>query len=86
MDVTMKLEPKPTENIWYVAAVEVFDKFGNIKDTVFDYLHAKDYVEANWKYRTAHTKDLMSRKIRIVSIAPAVGFFVQDEHGEVLAG
>lgn len=70
----------------YAVCVEVCDKNGEVKKSVIEYIHATDYVNANWSYRSAHSNALVSGKIRIVDIAPAVGWFVQDEHGEVLAG
>lgn len=72
--------------ILYAVCVEVLDKNGQVKKSVIEYIHATDYVNANWSYRTAHSTALVSGKIQIVDIAPAVGWFVQDEHGEVLTG
>jgi hypothetical protein len=72
--------------ILYAVCVEVLDKAGEVKKSVIEYIHATDYVNANWSYRAAHSNALVMGKIRIVDIAPAVGWFVQDEHGEVLAG
>lgn len=70
----------------YAVCVEVLDSRGEVRKSVIEYIHATDYVNANWSYRTAHSTALVTGKIRIVDIAPAVGWFVQDEHGEVLAG
>jgi hypothetical protein len=72
--------------ILYAVCIEVMNKQGEVAKSVIEYIHATDYVNANWSYRTAHSNALMLGKIRIVDIAPAVGWFVQDEHGEVLAG
>jgi len=72
--------------ILYAVCVEVLDENGQVKKSVIEYIHATDYVNANWSYRTAHSSALVNGKIQIVDIAPAVGWFVQDEHGEVLAG
>jgi hypothetical protein len=70
----------------YAVCVEKLDARGEVKESVIEYIHATDYVNANWSYRAAHSNALVLGKIRIVDIAPAVGWFVQDEHGEVLAG
>lgn len=79
--------PKTDDNRQlYAVCVEVLNKAGEVKKSVIEYIHATDYVNANWSYRTAHSNALVMGKIRIVDIAPAVGWFVQDEHGEVLAG
>jgi hypothetical protein len=72
--------------ILYAVCVEVYDKAGEVKKTVVEYIHATDYVNANWSYRTAHSSALIKGKIRIVDIAPAIGWFVEDSHGEVLSG
>lgn len=83
----MSEAPKTGDNrTLYAVCVEVLDTAGEVKKSVIEYIHATNYVNANWSYRTAHSNALVMGKIRIVDIAPAVGWFVQDEHGEVLAG
>jgi hypothetical protein len=75
-------DPRPI----FAVAVEVLNRKGEVVDCVIEYLHADDTRSANFQYRAAHTRELMAGKIRIVEVAPAVGWFVQDEHGEVLSG
>lgn len=49
------------------------------------YLHAEDAGEARMMFTAAHTYPLVHRLMRIVGIAPAIGFHVHDDHGEVLS-
>jgi hypothetical protein len=49
------------------------------------YLHADDRNEAAIMFTAAHSQEILSKTLRIVDIAIAIGFFVEDEHGDVLS-
>ena len=50
------------------------------------YTNAANAREAETMYRAAHSAEIMSGAIKVVSVGIPIGWFVQDEHGEVLAG
>lgn len=49
------------------------------------YLHATDLAEARVMFTAAHSQEILSKCMRIVEVALAVGFFAEDDHGDVLS-
>jgi hypothetical protein len=49
-----------------------------------DYLHATDAGDARLQYLNSEPPQVM-REVRIVGIAPVLGYFVNDNHGEKLS-
>lgn len=52
------------------------------KEIKFEYLHAADANEARYQFCCAHRS---RRRYNIIDIAPAVGYFVEDNHGDILS-
>jgi hypothetical protein len=48
-------------------------------------MHAEDRRQAEMTFRAGHSRALIRRKISVIEVAPAIGFHVEDEHGEVLS-
>lgn len=49
-----------------------------------DYLHANDANDARWWFFQSESPQVF-RQVRVVSVAPVVGYFVNDNHGEDLS-
>jgi hypothetical protein len=49
------------------------------------YLHAADRAEARVLFTAGNSQLLMRRRLRIVAIGPAIGYFVEDNQGLVLS-
>lgn len=65
----------------YCACLEFWASFQGKWVAETKYLHAKDTGEARAKITIAYPRrDL----VRIVGVAPAIGFHVEDDHGERL--
>lgn len=65
----------------YAVASEIFVK-GQLARAEIIYLHAKDGAHARYQYCMMHPN---RRSHRIVAVAPVIGYFVDDEHGEKLS-
>lgn len=49
-----------------------------------EYLHAVDVEEARVLFTAGNSMMLVKRRMKIIGIAPAIGFFVEDKQGLVL--
>jgi hypothetical protein len=79
--------PKPdTKRPMFSAACEYFDDNGQMTHGNIVYTHAPDLRSAECSFRAIYSNELCSGRMRIIAVAPPVGWFVQDEHGEQLAG
>jgi hypothetical protein len=81
-------EPPPSDkkDPMFSAALEYFDEQGQLVNCNVVYTHAPDWATANASFRRIYSNQLCSGQVKIVGVARAVGWFVQDEHGEQLAG
>ena len=89
MAIDIPVFEPPQENAkdpMYSAALEFFDELGQMVNCTIDYTHAPDWATANASFRRIYSQQLCSGQAKIVGVARAVGWFVQDEHGEQLAG
>jgi hypothetical protein len=74
----------------YAAAVELRAPDGTMHPQM-RYMHAKEdghqderrYVELCFLHQ--HSREIVSGQMRVIGIAPAIGFHVHDDHGEVLS-
>lgn len=89
MAIDIPVFEPPTENTkdpMYSAALEYFNELGQMVNCEVVYTHAPDWVSANASFRRTYSNQLCSGRVKIVGVARAIGWFVQDEHGEQLAG
>jgi hypothetical protein len=49
-----------------------------------DYLHAHDAADARWWFFQSENPSVF-RRVQLVGIAPVIGYFVDDAHGEALS-
>lgn len=79
------MKRKLKKSILYCVAYKKFtgDEEGNFTFE-FEYLHAKSSVEAKFFFGAAHVQELTLGYFQIIDVSPAVGFFVEDNHGEIL--
>jgi hypothetical protein len=70
----------------FCAALEFFDRNGQLAGCDTVYTHAPDWATANASFRRSYSRELCSGRVRIVDVARAVGWFVDDNHGEQLSG
>jgi hypothetical protein len=80
-------DPRPL----FAIAIEYYDVSGKVTPNEpthanIVYTNAATAREAEFMYRAANSAKFLSGEMRIVSVAEPVGWFVQDEHGEELAG
>lgn len=66
----------------YAIAVERFNRLGVPVNVSIEYVTADDPVHAKAQFRVAEPNP---RRSRIVAVGPAIGFYVNDEHGEQLS-
>jgi hypothetical protein len=89
MAIDIPVFEPPTEKSkdpMFSAALEHFDVLGQLINCNIVYTHAPDWATANASFRRIYSNELCAGSVRIVGVARAVGWFVQDEHGELLAG
>jgi hypothetical protein len=67
--------------IFYAVAYEYIEN-EHVKGGI-EHMHAKDVPEARHAFVSGHP-ELVNKHLRIVGIAPAIGFKVLDEHGDKL--
>jgi hypothetical protein len=81
-------EPPPVDEKkpMFSAALEYFDINGQMTHGNIVYTHADDQRTAECTFRAMYTRELLAGTVRIVAVAPPVGWYVQDNHGEVLTG
>lgn len=65
----------------YAVAYEVYRRGVLVRGDI-EYLHAEDTLHAGNQFKLAHPN---RNTHHIVGVAPAIGFFVEDNHGEVLS-
>lgn len=70
----------------YSAALETLDDKGCVTTATIVYIHADSHQHAERIFRSLYLKEIMRGAKRIAAVGKAIGYFVQDEHGEVLAG
>lgn len=75
--------PTKTNKVLYCICYE-FKLRPGVWDCDKLYLHAENDGDARWQFLRAENPDLM-REMRIVGIAPVVGYFVNDTRGEALS-
>lgn len=63
----------------YAIYAERRSRRGNVDPQIL-HVHAKNEGEARWIF----SQDSDYRKYIIIAVAPAVGFFVEDNHGDIL--
>jgi len=68
----------------YAVAYERLNARGDITSTDVHYLHADDVRHAEVCFRSAHSKQCLAGRIHIAAVGPAIGFHVEDNHGEIL--
>lgn len=51
----------------------------------FDYLHAEHAAHARAQFLNANTQKMQFGKLQIISAAPVVGFFAEDDNGDVVS-
>lgn len=66
----------------YAIAVERFNRQGWPVNVSVEYVKADDAAHAKAQFRVAEPNP---RRSRIVAVGPAIGFFVEDNHGEQLS-
>ena len=80
--------PEPTNSKLplYAAVIMFYDKYGQeVKaDTIFT--HAENAIQAKFGVAASYTNEILKGRVKILEVGLAVGWFVQDEHGEQLAG
>jgi len=76
------MESTKPKKILYCIAYNLWSQ-GNVWVPQKDYTHAVDVGEARWTF----FQDLQSNRKRviIVGIAPVLGYFVDDNHGDKLS-
>ena len=85
-----KAEPPPATNlisvknglIMYAIACEHFDANERLTSAEIIYVHATDAGHARQQFIKIHSNQ---RKHRMVAVAPVIGYFVDDNHGEKLS-
>jgi hypothetical protein len=65
----------------YAIAFNIRGKDGQWHPHAVEYVHAHDAPTA----RNIVIRSFKGRQLDIIAAAPAIGFFVEDNHGEVLA-
>ena len=68
----------------YAAALEHYNAIGEVVHANIVYSHAPDQRTADISFRATYSREILAGTIRIVSVGLAVGFEVEDNHGEVL--
>jgi hypothetical protein len=63
----------------YAICVEKHNRRGQVLPDII-YVHASNDGEARWIFG----QDSDYRQFKIIAVAPAVGYFVADNHGDVL--
>ncbi len=66
----------------YAIAVERYNRKGFPVNVSIEYVQADDPAHAKAQFRVAEPNP---RRSRIVAVGPAIGFYVNDEHGEQLS-
>jgi len=77
--------PEPSRLIahgLYAIAVERYNRQGWPISVSIEYVQASDTAHARAQFRVAEPNP---RRSRIVAVGPAIGFFVEDNHGEKLS-
>lgn len=72
-----------TDKLLYCICYE-FKKAPGVWDCDKLYMHGTDAEDIRLKFFQSNAPELM-REMRIVAIAPAIGYFVEDTKGEVLS-
>lgn len=68
----------------YAICYAVLGPKRQVKETKFEYMHADSRVQAERSFRAGHSRALINRRIAVIEVGPALGFHVEDDHGEVL--
>ena len=66
----------------YAIAVERYNRQGWPTSVSIEYVEADDEAHARAQFRVAEPNP---RRSRIVAVGPAIGFYVEDSHGEKLS-
>lgn len=72
------------KNQLYAAALETYNKKGEMTNGAIVYTHAPDARTAEVSFRAMYSRELITGRRRIASVGLAIGFEVADNHGEVL--
>ncbi len=73
----------PEKRLLYAIAYEYRVKRGVWKPDI-DYLHAVDDKDAHFAFFQSESPQVM-RQVKVVGVAPVIGYFVDDKHGEQLS-
>lgn len=72
------------KNSMYAAALEHYNAAGEMVHGNIVYTHAPDQQTADCSFRATYSRQILAGQIRIASVGLAVGFEVEDNHGEIL--
>lgn len=68
---------------FYCTVYEQLDSNGDVTTVEFENCASTSTALADFEFRRAHEFELIHRQMRVISTAPCVGAFIDDETGEV---
>jgi hypothetical protein len=68
---------------FYCTVFEILDPSGETEKVDYEHCQATSTAMADFEFRRAHETDIIRRRVRVISTAPCVGGFINEETGEM---